>query len=202
MDATSSAVVADGFWHHAAMVVDGSGGKLFLAGVQVGTGSWSGAAVPPTSADPLLIGRYSAYGRFLGDIDEVTLWNRALGVAEVNYLQHRQLNDNEDGLLALWHLDENDGSSAGDATGHGYTSLLVSNPVWVASSAPIVFNQVAGNALKFDGVNGYVQVAHTISFQPDLRMSSPALWPLPSSPHRPWPPVPASRPSRHPRQAK
>ena len=161
MDATSAAVVADGFWHQAAMVVDASGGKLFLDGVLVGSGTWLGAAGPTTSLDALLIGRYSTFNRFLGDIDEVTLWNRALGIAEVNYLKHRQLNGNEDGLLALWHFDENTGTTAGDATGNGYTGTLVSNPAWITSSAPLVFNQVAGNALKFDGVNGYVQVAHT-----------------------------------------
>jgi hypothetical protein len=161
MDATSAAVVVDGFWHHAAMVVDSSGGKLFLDGVQVGSGTWAGAAGPTPSLDFLLIGRYSAYNRFLGDIDEVTVWNRALGIAEVNYLKHRQLNGNEDGLVALWHFDENGSTSTADATGHGYNGTLVSNPAWITSSAPLVFNQVAGNALKFDGVNGYVQVAHT-----------------------------------------
>ncbi len=45
--------------------------------------------------------------------------------------------------------------------GHGYTGALVNNPAWVASSAPLVFNQVAGDALKFDGVNGYVMATNT-----------------------------------------
>lgn len=162
IEATSAASVADGFWHHAALVVDGVGGKLFLDGNVVGSGTWSSPAGAPTNTTPLLIGRYSTRAaRLLGDIDEVTIWNRALGVAELNYLKHRHLSGNEDSLVALWHFDENSGTFAGDATGHNYRGTLTNSPAWVASSAPLVFNQVASNALQFDGVNGYVQVAHT-----------------------------------------
>jgi hypothetical protein len=165
--AASAATVADGFWHHAALTVDAGGGKLYLDGIQVGSGSWGGVPGSPSGTQPLQIGRYyNLTNRLLGDLDEVTLWNRALGIAEVNYLKHRQLNGNEDGLIALWHFDENGGPTAGDATGHGYIGTLVSNPVWIASSAPLVLNQVAGDALKFDGVDGYVQVAHTNDLNP------------------------------------
>jgi hypothetical protein len=162
LDATSSVSVADGFWHQAALAVDDSGETLYLDGLQVGSSTWTpGFPGPQTSTDPLQIGGYSYYpNRFLGDIDEVTVWNRSLGVAEINYLKHRHLNGNEDGLVALWHFDENSGTVAGDAAGHGYTGTLVNSPAWVASSAPLLFNQVSSNALKFDGINGYVQVAH------------------------------------------
>ena len=165
LDATSAVSVADGFWHQAVLVINDSGETLYLDGLQAGSSTWTpGFPGPQTSTDPLQIGGYSYYpNRFLGDIDEVTVWNRSLGVAEINYLKHRRLNGNEDGLVALWHFDENGGISAGDATGHGYlgTFTLVNSPAWVASSAPLVFNQVSSNALKFDGINGYVQVAHT-----------------------------------------
>ncbi len=162
IDATTAAVVADGFWHHAAMTVDTNGGKLYVDGIVVGSGAWTTTAHAPTGTEPLQIGRYHTFtNRFLGTIDEVTLWSRALSISELNYLKHRQLNGNEDGIVALWHLDENGGPTTADSTGHGYLGTLVSNPVWVASSAPLVFNPVAGGALQFDGVNGYVQVAHT-----------------------------------------
>jgi hypothetical protein len=166
VDATSAASVADGFWHQAALVVDASGETIYLDGIQVGSSTWTpNFPGPQTSTDPLQIGRYSnSADYFLGDIDEVTVWNRSLGVAEINYLKHRHLNGNEDGLVALWHFDENGGPTADDATGHGYLGTLQNSPTWVASSAPLVFNQVASNALQFDGVNGYVQVTNT----PDL----------------------------------
>lgn len=162
IDATAPALTADGFWHHVAMTVDATGGKLYVDGIQVGSGTWPLTPGAPTGTQPLQIGRYyTNSARFQGTIDEVTLWNRSLGGSELNYLKHRHLNGNEDGLVALWHFDEGSNIFAGDATRHGYTGTLVSNPVWIPSSAPLVFNQVAGNALNFDGINGYVQVAHT-----------------------------------------
>ena len=162
MDATSAAVVADGFWHHAAMTVDAAGGKLFLDGAQFGASSWTGTAGGATSTQPLFLGRYShsIYPSFSGDLDEITYWNRALGTNELNYLKHRQLNGNEDGLVALWHFDEGGGLTTADATGHGYVGNLSNGPVWIASSAPLVFHSVAGAAVSLNGVNQNVTVAH------------------------------------------
>jgi len=167
LDATSAAVVTDGFWHQAAMVVDNAGGRIFVDGIQVGFGLWTGTVGAPGSLAPLYIGRYSTLlNRFQGDIDEVTVWNRAMLAPELNYLKHRQLNGNEGGLVALWHFDENGGLTAGDASGHGNLGTLVNNPAWVPSSAPLVFNQVSSNALKFDGVAGYVSVPNTPDLSP------------------------------------
>jgi hypothetical protein len=162
IDATSTAIVADGFWHHAALIVDASGGKLLLDGVLVGSGAWIGAAGGTTTTQPLSIGRYShsVYPAFSGDIDEVTYWNRALGTNELNYIKHRPLNGNEDGLVALWNLNAGGGTTTVDATGHGNDGSFVNTPAWVASTAPLVFNRVAGTAVSLDGINQHVAVAH------------------------------------------
>jgi len=62
------------------------------------------------------------------------------------------------GLVGLWHLDEGSGQTAGDATGVndgqlGSTAGIDANdPTWVS---PGKF----GKALRFDGVDDYVQVA-------------------------------------------
>jgi hypothetical protein len=163
IDATSAAVVADGFWHHAALTVDSSGGKLYLDGVLVGSGSWSGAAGGTTSTEPLSIGRYSpasGYAAFDGDLDEVTYWNRGLGPHEVNYLKHRPLAGTEDNLIGLWNLDDGGGPVAVDATGHGYNALLMNSPVWRPSTAPLVFNLAAQTAISLNGTTQNVSVAH------------------------------------------
>ena len=164
LDVTSTATVSDGFWHHAALTVDTSGGKLFLDGAAIGARAWVGAAGGTTSTEPLLVGRYShaIYPSFSGDIDEVTYWNRALGTNELNYLKHRQLSGGENGLVGLWHFNEGSGfTTTADATGHGFGGALSNNPVWVPSTAPLVFNPVAGTAVSLNGVNQYVSVAST-----------------------------------------
>ena len=164
IDATSAATVSDGFWHHAALTVDAAGGKLFLDGAAIGASAWVGAAGVTTSAEPLFVGRYShsIYPSFSGDIDEVTYWNRALGTNELNYLKHRQLNGSENGLVGLWHFNEGSGfTTTADATGNAFSGALSNNPVWVTSTAPLVFNSVAGSSLSLNGVNQNVTVAST-----------------------------------------
>lgn len=49
------------------------------------------------------------------------------------------------GLVADWHLDENAGNSAADASGNGNTGTLVGSPAWVAGKY--------GSALTFNGSN-------------------------------------------------
>ncbi len=137
IDATSVAIVADGGWHHAAMTVDAAGGRLWLDGGVVGTGSWVSPG-PCTNSQPVLIGAYtpSVYSeRFQGALDELTIWNRALTTNEIQSLKNRPLLGNETNLLAYWRLDEGLGTSTGDATGHGHDGSFVSTPAWVGSTA-------------------------------------------------------------------
>ena len=136
VDVTSAASVADGDWHHAALTVDASGGKLFLDGAQVGAGSWVGGAGAPTGTEPLQIGRYYTYAqRFLGTIDEVTVWSRALAASEIAARRNLPLAGNEANLVAYWRLDESTGTITKDATGHGYNGSLISSPIWTGSTA-------------------------------------------------------------------
>ena len=132
--AASATLVADGFWHHAALTVDTNGGTYL-----------DGSGLVP-ECGPVRPARRRALDRFqiftvlqpafLGTIDEVALRNRALSIAEVNYLHHRTLNGNEDGLVALWHFDEGAGTSfSRRRPGHGYTGLLVGHSRRVTSPA-------------------------------------------------------------------
>lgn len=84
----SPANVADGAWHHAAIVSEGWSTKLFLDGQEVSAAyTWSGG---PSSREPVLIGKEFAnfvapYGEgfFVGNIDDVRIYNRALSISEV-----------------------------------------------------------------------------------------------------------------------
>lgn len=157
--------VADGQWHQVAMVIGPSGGAIYIDGVSRGTPQgWTGAISTTTSNAPITIGRYAtnafSTSSFSGDIDEVTIWNRALALSELNYLKHRRLNGSEDGLLSLWRLNEGSGTTSADATAAGRTATLNGPVAWKSSAAPIALTMVATNCLRFDGVNGYVSVPH------------------------------------------
>lgn len=82
-------VKADGKWHHAAVTVDrdAAGGITFYYdGVKVAsTGTWSLSQASVVNSDPVRIGfgpswgSGSKYGQFIGDIDEVEIFDRSLG---------------------------------------------------------------------------------------------------------------------------
>ena len=78
--------IADGHWHHIAFVVSATGGQVYVDGNLRNSVGWTGTPGPPTGTEPLQIGRYFNYGNtFQGEIDEATLWNRALNASEVKF---------------------------------------------------------------------------------------------------------------------
>ena len=157
--------VADGRWHHVVFTVDPTGGRVFVDGVLRRFLAVTGSPTAATATVPLQIGRYHTYpNRFQGDIDEVSVWNQALDTNAVNYIKHRRLAGNEDGLLGLWHLDEGTGTITSNAVAASVGGTLLSSPAWVPSTAPIALFPVATNTLKFDGVNDYVTVPHDAAF--------------------------------------
>lgn len=81
------ATIWDGKWHVVAGTFDGTTVRLFVDGKQVGTGTTAPAPFP--IAYDLSIGNaeLGAYGgcdlSFVGDIDEVSIWNTALPVGSI-----------------------------------------------------------------------------------------------------------------------
>ena len=77
---TSDNSYVDGQWHHGVVTFDGSNVRLYVDGIQVK--STSTTSLPDTSGNqPLRIGAnsLSVGDIFVGDIDEVGVWNRAIG---------------------------------------------------------------------------------------------------------------------------
>jgi hypothetical protein len=82
---TSPATYGDGQWHYAVVTYDGSTAvRLYIDGVQVS--SLTTSATPDnTGIQPVRIGAnsLSLNGFFIGNVDEVRIWNRALSAAEI-----------------------------------------------------------------------------------------------------------------------
>lgn len=79
--------VADGSWHHVGFVADRSASKisLFIDGRfirSLSLGGWTGGYLNPNGA-PLYIGSEGGSNGFVGVIDNVRVYNRALSNAEV-----------------------------------------------------------------------------------------------------------------------
>ncbi len=84
----------DGKWHHLVGTYDRTAVRLYVDGVEVGAGTPHKAPIPYAdfSNTDLYIGAYDGdtkicedyNGNYVGDIDEVRIWNKALTAAEVN----------------------------------------------------------------------------------------------------------------------
>ncbi len=153
--------IADGNWHHIAFAISPTGGQLFVDGTLKASLGWTGTAGVMTSTEPLQIGRYHTYpNTFQGEIDDVTLWNRALPSSEINYLKHRKLGGVEDGLLGYWRFNEGSDTVANNTATNAFHGTLINAPAWVESHAPVSLEPIAANGLKFNGTSGSVEVNH------------------------------------------
>jgi hypothetical protein len=72
-------------WYFACATVDGTNGKLYLDGINVGTKNWIGTASAPTTTQILSFGVYpgTSTSYFNGKIQDVRIYNRALSAEEV-----------------------------------------------------------------------------------------------------------------------
>lgn len=70
-------------------------------------------------------------------IDEVSLWNKALSLEEIQHYMNRKLHGNEDGLIGYWTFDEGQGNIAYDLTlnqNHG----TIYNAEWVKGEIDLI----------------------------------------------------------------
>jgi len=109
--------------------------KLFIDGLLNSTSEMTGT-IRSVVAD-LAIGRNpqgSSFNYFIGEIDYVLIFNRALSDQEINEFNHQDFNS--DGLVAHYNFNEATGSTLNDISGnnnHG-TLMNMDNSHWVQVS--------------------------------------------------------------------
>jgi hypothetical protein len=79
----STAGYNDGQWHQASFVVDASGGRLYVDGVQNASRAWTGAAGAASTTQEIRLGHYPGGSYLSGTVDELRIYDRALTAAEV-----------------------------------------------------------------------------------------------------------------------
>jgi len=133
----SSRFVADGAWHFVAYTVDSTGGSLFRDGTLVIQVKWTGSGAPVIDNASLWFGYYPGDSdtEYAGDLDEVSLWNRALDAPALQSIMHQRLSGTEAGLVTCWHFDERSGTTAADTTG-AHPATLLNTTSWIPSDVP------------------------------------------------------------------
>ena len=119
-------------WHHVAGVVDASENivKLYINGVMVGSNNFRGNPNIYESSLPVRIGgsheeEWVTHASFVGQIDQVSVWNVALTETEIHSNMNAQLKGDEPGLVAYWEFDEEPEGHILDASPHKSDGRLV-----------------------------------------------------------------------------
>jgi len=143
--------IADGLWHHYAVVRDARAGNVtfYLDAQSLGTQDFSGA---PLVVDPggLFVGQeqdslgggFSTAQALDGELESLGIWSEALDKDAVRRDMARTPSGGETGLRAHWSFDDAAGTTVVDQTGHGFDGTLgngdpATEPLRVDSAAPI-----------------------------------------------------------------
>jgi len=133
--------------YHIALVITTTNTEVFLNGISLGfTGNGLNAACvgkPLTIATP----NDPVYPNelFVGDIDEVRVWNTARTAQEICENMHLTLDGCETGLVAYYQFNEGSGTTLNDKSGNGNNGTLNNGPIW-ENSAVNVGNDASGNS--------------------------------------------------------
>lgn len=168
-------VLTNNQWHHIVAVANAGVVTFYVNGTAyAATGSVTDS--PLTYGGPAVIGNDSTNGSpFTGSIDEVRVYSRPLSPAEVMQLYRVTAPGGlENGLVGSWTFNGTDMTSTKvyDRSGLGTTGTL--------TNGPVVTPGTVGQALNFDGVNDYVQLASNTSLDIDDNFSISA-WVRPES---------------------
>ena len=119
-------------WNHIAGVIDAKNNymKIFLDGVQVGHRNYNGKDRFYQCHLPLRIGATHRLDEvekssFIGQIDEVRVWNVPRTEAEIQADMNKQLNGDEPGLVGYWNFDEEKEGTIFDSTSNKNSGKLI-----------------------------------------------------------------------------
>lgn len=124
----SCSAVNDGQWHHVAIVVDRTINKMisFIDGVEQPPLNISAIVGSLNNTVQLQIGGHidNSSSYFIGNMDEIRLWNTALSIYEVNANMFKS-EPVGSVLAASWNLNESSGNNAQDFSSNANHGTLV-----------------------------------------------------------------------------
>ena len=156
-DLAATASLEPEVWSHLALTYDGVKLRLYVNGELAATKYVE--RPKPETAGPLTIG-CAALGaqHFKGRIDEVRIYNRAIGLGEVVADEGAPIQTPQTGPIAAYSFEEGEGSTVADVAGNQHDGTLSTEGVtWALGKY--------GKALKFDGAKGCVTIPDAPALQ-------------------------------------
>lgn len=154
--------IADGTWHHIALVIDASSNRTmygYIDGVLANTGkAFTSVTSDFSNALSFVVGATSDASnsfKWAGQIDNIRVWNKAMTTAELQTDMVAIINTSTANLLAAWDFENITGNSVSDVSGNNHTGTLFGSPT-TSNAFPMV--------LTLDGVNDYMSVVNHSDF--------------------------------------
>src|SRR5439155_12070912 len=125
-DGLDGGFIADGTWHHIALVVDSSGASLYVDGINQFSRLWTGAFGAATTTQEVRIGSYPGGNNgFIGSIflDDVSVWNVNLSFGQIQTSRNGGLTGLEGSRLAYYRCDEGSGATSDQGFSLSLTGL-------------------------------------------------------------------------------
>lgn len=125
----------DDAWHLYTVTKTSDNAWLYLDGFLIAT---HGSTIANPAGSEFRIARqYPGFDEyFQGSVDELSVWNRALGACEVAALRNQALSGNEYGLIHLYNFNAGTGSELADLKGTA-TGYLINGPLWNSPGAEL-----------------------------------------------------------------
>ena len=154
--------IADGTWHHIALVLDASSNRTvygYVDGVLANTGkTFTSITSDFSNALNFVVGATSDTNnsyKWAGQIDDIRVWDKAMTATELLADMTAVVNGPTTNLLAAWDFENISGSTVPDISGNNHAGTLFGSPT-VSNAFPMI--------LSLDGVNDYMSVANHADF--------------------------------------
>ncbi|WP_052172400.1 glycine-rich protein [Psychroserpens jangbogonensis] len=159
-----------GTWNHMAASFDSVTKEVMIY--------WNGALLdstvftlnPTNGGQDLILGQPSSFtstdGAYVGQMDEVRIWDRALPATEIASSYNRALVGTEPGLLAYYKMEDGSPSTiTTDSSANGYTGALglvtFGGPTWISSQAPVSSIALTNTITNTSDASGLYPVGDT-----------------------------------------
>ena len=159
----SGPIIPTGVWSHVALVVTATNATFYLNGVPT-VRTAAHAAVNFNSAFQFGRDRNSSSRNFIGKMDEVAIYDRALTTNEVREQMHLTKKPTTDpNLLAYFQFHEPSGTTILDHA-HSYHGTLVANASRSLSTAPFGGGTSERQAITTGGVKTFANASAELTF--------------------------------------
>ena len=156
-------------WYHIAGVIDTQRNyiKLYIDGIEVGQQDYSGIPSIYESILPLRIGgsheeEVTTHATFVGQIDNVSVWNIALTPEQIRSNMRKKLTGGEPGLVGHWNFDRKSEGSISDASPNKNDGKIIGNAKLIDYNFPVLADASAEQLKK-----AAAAYEKAISFEPN-----------------------------------